>query len=105
MATLSRCGLMAPLPRSFDCVAHAKRPADRSAPVDMEIEDKNAENVAIKAANKTSITQTRVGSLDVGAPSKAMWAYFEDEVAQLIHAPELLAAVGPLPLPLLKVIA
>ncbi|KAJ7691199.1 hypothetical protein B0H17DRAFT_1133969 [Mycena rosella] len=94
MATLSRCGLMAPLPFSFDCVAHAKRPADRSAPVDMEIEDKNAENVAIEAANKTSITQTRVGSLDVGAPLKAMWANSEDEVAQLIHAPELLAAVG-----------
>ncbi|KAJ7700733.1 hypothetical protein B0H17DRAFT_1128597 [Mycena rosella] len=58
----------------------------------------------LEAANKTSITQTCVGTLDVRAPLKVMWVYSEDEVAQLIHAPELLAAVGPLPLYLLKVI-
>ncbi|KAJ7480934.1 hypothetical protein FB451DRAFT_1171510 [Mycena latifolia] len=105
-----------PLPPTFDCDAHATRPADRAPPDGMELEDKNAENVIREASNKASIALTRayaaargtvtgVGTLDVGAPLMALWSYTDEEKAMLLHSPDLVAAVGPLPLTLTKLIA
>ncbi|KAJ7090845.1 hypothetical protein B0H15DRAFT_800091 [Mycena belliarum] len=114
--TTSRSGIPLPLPPTFDCDTYATRPVDNPAPAGMELEDKNAANVVIEMDNKASIALTRayaaalattagVGALDVGAPLKGLWTYTDDEKAALLHSPEYVAAVGPLPLALLKLIA
>ena len=115
MTTNSRCGLPLLLTATFDCDAHTTRPADRVSP-SLENEDKNSANVAIEASNKASIilthayafaraTPTGVGALDVGAPLLGLWGYTDMEKAMLLHSPELVAATGPLPLALTKLIA
>ncbi|KAF7371910.1 hypothetical protein MVEN_00048700 [Mycena venus] len=57
--TMSVCGLPLPLLATFDFDAYQKCPADIAAPPDMELGDKNAQDIAILQRNKTSVTTTR----------------------------------------------
>ncbi|KAJ7088448.1 hypothetical protein B0H15DRAFT_982193 [Mycena belliarum] len=82
----------------------------------MELDAKNAKNVAAEAHNKVSIALTvayrdarassnGVGALDVGEILQAFVAYTSEEKLMMLHSPEFLAAVGPLPYSLTKLIA
>ncbi|KAJ7078121.1 hypothetical protein B0H15DRAFT_804926 [Mycena belliarum] len=83
---------------------------------EMELDAKNAKNVAAEAHNKVSIALTvayrdarassnGVGALDVGEMLQAFVVYTSEEKLMMLHSPELLAAVGPLPYSLTKLIA
>ncbi|KAJ7311753.1 hypothetical protein DFH08DRAFT_973836 [Mycena albidolilacea] len=91
---MSICGIFLPLIPDFDFVSHKKRlPEFPSTPAeDMDLQDKNSENLRIELHNKSSGTFTRaceaaaasaaaIGLLDVGASLQGFIAYSDKEKA------------------------
>ncbi|KAJ6516106.1 hypothetical protein C8R45DRAFT_231728 [Mycena sanguinolenta] len=106
MSAVSKCGLLLPLPATFDFAAYMTRPADVASSLDLL--EKNAENVRIEKANRASCTLTRayqaaatsgagVGSLDVGDKLCSFFAYSDEDKVLLVGDEKVVEATGPLP--------
>ncbi|KAJ6526118.1 hypothetical protein DFH09DRAFT_1095344 [Mycena vulgaris] len=108
MPTTSRCGLPLPLPDNFDLVAHMTHPGDVFPSFNMELLDKNAENICLEKSNRVSVAHTRayiaaaaslagIENRDVGATLEPFLAYTEEEKDLLVASKEVAEVTGPLP--------
>ncbi|KAJ7311754.1 hypothetical protein DFH08DRAFT_973837 [Mycena albidolilacea] len=83
------CGLPLLLPADFDFVSHKKRLFELPSPPaeDMDLQDKNSENLGIELHNKSGVMFNRackaadIKLLDVRAPLQAFIAYSDKEKA------------------------
>ncbi|KAJ6623274.1 hypothetical protein B0H10DRAFT_1944000 [Mycena sp. CBHHK59/15] len=100
--TTSRCGLLLPLPVTFDLDAHTRCPDDIACPSSLNLQYKNIQNVCIEKANKISIGYTQTyaeavaagngpGVLDAGVPLRP-------SLKLMLDSKEVVEAVCPLPL-------
>ncbi|KAJ7831098.1 hypothetical protein B0H13DRAFT_1915590 [Mycena leptocephala] len=108
MTQFSRCGLPAPLDASFDCTAHTTTPPDAPPLANMNLVEKNKENLRIEKKNTISVDHTRlyekarattagVGDLDVSAPLEPFYAYIGNKIELMASSKDVVSAVGPLP--------
>ncbi|KAK7021144.1 hypothetical protein R3P38DRAFT_2533847, partial [Favolaschia claudopus] len=106
---LSRSGLTLPLPANFDCVAYTQIPESIPPLPNMTLREKNKANAVLEKRNEESVAMTRsyerarassagAGSVDVGPPLVALYAYSDSDIELMASSKELVDAVGPLPI-------
>ncbi|KAF7323827.1 hypothetical protein MKEN_00604000 [Mycena kentingensis (nom. inval.)] len=104
-----------PLDNTFDFDAYM-RVKELDAPSALALQSRNADNVDAEKHNNASIKLTlayqkalaenkSLNNMDVGHPLKNLWKYSDDDMANLIDSPDLVASSGPLPVYLQERIA
>ncbi|KAF7314413.1 hypothetical protein MKEN_00914100 [Mycena kentingensis (nom. inval.)] len=104
-----------PLDNTFDFDAYM-RVKELDAPSALALQSRNADNVDAEKHNNASIKLTlayqkalaenkSLTNMDVGHPLKNLWKYSDDDMANLIDSPDLVASSGPLPVYLQERIA